>query len=147
MRTYLRNIYLADDDRDDVDFFEYTLMKICPECKLTIAHNGEELVNKLQNVTIPPDLVFIDINMPLLSGLEALEKIKEFNFIKTTPIIVYSTSANEADVRKALEIGATSYVVKPPDIDKLSNLIEKILSLDWQSYVTPIDINEFILKA
>lgn len=146
MRPQPTNIFLADDDCDDVLFFEYVLESICPNCQLTVASTGEELVGLLRDTNAMPDIVFVDVNMPILNGLEALEIIKGFPHMVGVPVIVYSTSFNDHDIQKAMECGASSYIVKPSDLDGLKKLIEKILSADWAA-LTPVKQEEFVLRG
>lgn len=145
MTTSIKSILLADDDSDDVYFFQYILNEICPDCKLTVASNGEQLVNTIKNSDSMPDLVFIDINMPIMNGLEAIEKIKELP-LPPIPLIVYSTSTNERDIVTAFEKGANSYIVKPSDMDTLALLVSKILA-DWENLNKPQQIEKFVLQA
>lgn len=146
MLPYLKNIYLAEDDSDDVFIFKYALKRLGLNCRITVFPNGQELLDKLQNINIFPDIIFLDINMPKLNGLDTLVQIKEMESFHSTPVIVYSTSNNNIDAIKALEGRASLYLVKPNNIDELTKMLVKILSLNWKSYNTPNRLDEFILK-
>lgn len=144
--TRIKNIYLPEDDQDDVFFFRYALQKIHPDYKLTVASDGHNLLEKLQSAPARPDLIFMDINMPVLNGLEALERLKTMPSLRATPIIVYSTSKNDTDILKAYKNGASSYLVKPLDIGSLEVLIAKVLSLDWKHYPKQKELCDFVLS-
>lgn len=147
MKPSLLNIFLADDDCDDVQFFEYVLENVRPECNLTTFSNGEELVNGLRDTGSIPDIIFLDVNMPVMNGLEALEIIKGLPALASVPVIVYSTGAGDCDIKRAMEYGASSYVVKPSDLKDLEKLIEKILNTNWKSAVAPLEVEEFVLRG
>lgn len=146
MRPQPTNIFLADDDCDDVLFFEYVLESICPNCQLTVASTGEELVGLLRDTNAIPDIVFVDVNMPVMGGLEALGIIKKIPKMAKVPVIIYSTSFNSNDIQKAMEYGASSYIVKPSDLEGLKKLIEKTLNTDWAASA-PVKHEEFVLRG
>ncbi|MXN91720.1 response regulator [Flavobacterium sp. Sd200] len=145
MLTHLKNIYLADDDIDDVLFFREALQTIAPHCNLTIASNGQELVGKLENATDNPDIIFIDVNMPVMNGLEALKTIKENKLDKAAPLITYSTSNNLEMASLAKAYGANFYVVKPADFNLLKEKINKLLSYNWKEWKMPDELKRYIL--
>lgn len=147
MQNYLTNIYLADDDPDDVCFFKYALENLEQDFKLNVALDGAELVEQLQNAKAPPDIILLDINMPRMNGLEALRKLREMPLLHSTPIIVYSTSNSEMNANEALLCGANSYLIKPSDINALQKIILKILTFNWSSFAIPKQIGEFVLRA
>jgi CheY-like chemotaxis protein len=146
MKSSFVNIFLADDDCDDVDFFQFVVGNICPGCNLRVFGNGQELVDALRNTADAPDIIFLDVNMPIMKGLDALEIIKELPAMASVPVIVYSTSFNEHDIQQAMEYGASSYIVKPSDLEGLKRLIEKTLHTDWAASA-PVKQEEFVLRG
>ena len=142
-----KNIYLADDDRDDVEFFTLALEEICSKCSLDVSGNGEELLHKLQAAATLPDIIFIDVNMPRVDGLSALEVIRKMPALDLVPVIVYSTSSNRVFISRAFENGASYYFIKPVSFDSLKEHIKKLLETDWENYATPNQLNQFILNA
>lgn len=147
MNTITKNIFLADDDPDDIFFFEYALNNICPECRLNTSLNGQELLDKVCTATIRPDLIFLDINMPIMNGMETLSMIKQNPLLGTIPIIIYSTSRNEIDIEKAFEIGASNYMIKPSDLDCLTKMLSQVLAFDWNNFTVPKKIEEFVINV
>lgn len=147
MKPSFNNIFLADDDCDDVEFFQYVLEKICPGCNLRVFANGQDLVEKLHNANTIPDIVFLDVNMPVMNGLEALEIIKKLPAFVSVPVIVYSTSANGNDVGKAMQLGAGSYVVKPSDLHGLEKVVARILYTNWKDSLIPLEVEEFLVRV
>jgi two-component system chemotaxis response regulator CheY len=94
-------------------------------CKIVDAMNGLEALEILARED-DFDLILLDINMPVMNGIQFMEKIKQENLYKHIPIIVISTEGKEEDTMRALKIGAWGYVVKPFKPHMLYELIEKI---------------------
>lgn len=128
-----RYIYLADDDRDDRDFFADAMLEIDPDIILKQAEDGMYLMDNLLTLshTELPEFIFLDINMPRKTGFECLEEIRNHQGqLKEVNIIMLSTSNNPENIQKALEMGATFYAVKPSSYEQLKSLIEKVLSMN-----------------
>lgn len=84
-----------------------------------------------------PEFVLLDVRLPKLTGLEVLERIRSEEPTKLLPVIVYSSSKEDLDVRRAYELGGNSYIAKPSDFEKFS---EDMRSLGWfwlESNVSP----------
>jgi DNA-binding response OmpR family regulator len=118
MRT---KILVVDDDPDLLLLLRVTLA--AEEFQCLLARNGEDAVRELQ--AEGPDLVLLDIMMPVMDGWQVLEQIEEWG--TRTPVIVVSAKASEADVARALELGAVDYVTKPFDPDELLQSILAVL--------------------
>ena len=74
------------------------------------------------------DLILLDVNMPVMNGIQFMEKLKKENIYRQIPIIVISTEGKEEDTLRALKLGAWGYVVKPFKPHMLYELIEKVLA-------------------
>lgn len=101
-----KTIYLADDDADDRMLFEEALKEVTHSSKLTTAKDGEHLMEIL-NDSPPgnPDVIFLDLNMPLKNGFECLKQIKASDQFKDIPVIVYSTSCQQESIQKCMTRG------------------------------------------
>ncbi|MNG25556.1 Response regulator rcp1 [compost metagenome] len=88
-------------------------------------HNPIEALQKLVDKEIKPDLIFLDINMPLMSGIELLAEIKKREAIKNIPVIIFSTAPISANLAKTLD--AKDYVTKPSNFNDLKNILRSIL--------------------
>lgn len=119
-----KNILQIDDDHDDCEFFEQALRSIS-DAAYTAIHKPTEALRKLASGEIKPDIIFMDINMPYLSGTELLTEFKKREIIKDIPVIFLSTSDLYADKTEAL--GVNTYIVKPYTFEELKNLLLKIL--------------------
>nr|WP_322624111.1 response regulator [uncultured Flavobacterium sp.] len=138
-----KNIYLAEDDIDDVDFFKEALRDICPNCTLNVSGNGEELLHALNAGTPTPDIIFIDINMPRMDGIQALVSMRSSGMLENTPIIIYSTSTNDDYIQKAYDNGASHYFTKPSSFTLLTEKIRGFLSVNWGTTLTPVPFASF----
>jgi CheY-like chemotaxis protein len=73
-----------------------------------------------------PHLVLLVIKIPLKDGFEVLERVRQNPKLKCTPVIIFSASAQEQDVKRAYDLGANSYIVKPNDPERLEEFVSKI---------------------
>ena len=119
-----KNILQIDDDFDDCDFFEQAV-KTVTDAAYTSIQNPIEALHKLIKGEINPDLIFLDVNMPCMSGKEVLIEIKKTENTKNIPVILLSTSPLHA--QEAKDAGAKDYLVKPNSLCELKNLLSKIL--------------------
>jgi CheY-like chemotaxis protein len=139
-------IFLADDDIDDRELFEDALREVCTETILTVARNGNELMSKLDKaVPAVPDLIFLDLNMPVKNGFECLAEIKAANTLKDIKIVIFSTSSEADSMNKVYEQGADFYICKPDSFPKLKHIISKVLSIDWDAHATQPSRDSFVL--
>jgi len=136
----MKNIFLADDDADDRMFFKDALKKVTIPTKLTLANDGLELMSNLETVIEPPppDVIFLDLNMPLKNGFQCLEEIRNIPKLKDIPIVIFSTTTNDEAVNKTYQHGANHYVCKPHSFELLVKAIETVLTLEmWQKPQPP----------
>lgn len=124
-------IFVADDDIDDLFLFEEALKVADPSVKLITSNNGQNALEILNNVSESlPDIIFLDINMPLVDGWECLESIKRSDRLAHIPVIIYSTSNNQRDIDRAYEKGAFCFCTKPDQFKILVNLLKLIIA-NW----------------
>jgi CheY-like chemotaxis protein len=128
---YLKTILLADDDSDDRELFEDALNIVAEGLILKTAENGIEALQLLDQFSEMPDLIFLDMNMPLMNGYDCLKTIKTNEQTRHIPVIIFSTSVQEETVNAVYNSGASLYAVKPNSFAGLKELQKKILSLDW----------------
>ena len=114
-------ILVAEDD--DVSFLQIDIY--LENHKVERANNGQEAVDMFQGADY--DLVLMDLKMPVMTGYEAIEKIRVFD--KKTPIIAQTAYALEGDMEKALELGCNAYVTKPIDFTELNNAIARVMNM------------------
>jgi len=128
-------IVVAEDDFDDQFLTKGILVKEFPNAKILLFSNGLELMNYLNELTSDhtryvPDVIVLDLNMPLLDGFHVLSRIKEEKALSHIPVIVFSTSPEEESKKKALSLGAVVYIVKPNSVEGYEDLIHAITNMD-----------------
>lgn len=131
-----QNIFYTDDDTDDLNFFKEIVEGLDENFEVYTQVCANDLIHALENPPPNPNVVFLDINMPGINGLEALKMVRKNSVTADLPIIMLSTSKDEALIDKARLFGATYYLPKSGDFDKLKRSIEHVLSINWQSFIT-----------
>ncbi len=127
----MKNIFLAEDDADDREFFEDALKQLTIQTKLTLSNNGLELMSNLESVTKPaPHVIFLDLNMPFKNGFQCLQEIRNTPKLKDIPVVIFSTTASEDAINKTYEYGANYYICKPHSFQLLVKAIETVLALE-----------------
>lgn len=138
-------IYLADDDEDDCMLFQEALEEVNEKIDLTVSRDGEELMKTFdKKVPPPPQVLFLDLNMPRKSGFECLKEMKQNEKLKDIPVVVFSTSADLEYIEKTFQGGANYYARKPGTFVLLKKLIEKVISIDWANE-SPPQFDKFLL--
>ncbi len=141
-----KTIFLADDDADDCLLFEDALREISQQTLLTTANDGIELMDILETrVPPPPDVIFLDLNMPRKNGFECLTEIKHTEKFKNIPVVIFSTSSQPEAINKVYEQGANYYICKPGSFSKLKLVIQKVLSIDWNQNNYPRNKENFLI--
>ncbi|WP_235941289.1 response regulator [Cyclobacterium roseum] len=138
----LAHILLIEDNEGDIlltlDAFE--------ECKLgtqvSVARNGREALDFLNRKGAftdaqRPDLILLDINIPIYNGHEVLEEIKQDRGLRKIPVIMLTTSSNENDIERAYKNHCNSYIQKPLDMDDFMEVILKVEEFWLQLSVLP----------
>jgi CheY-like chemotaxis protein len=127
------NFLIADDDADDANLFCEALSQIDPVTKCFIAENGREVLELLSGGINNPDIIFLDINMPIMNGWECLKRLKEDTTFKNIPVVMYSTSSAKKDVEKAYGLGALIFLSKPEDFRELCKILQVIVTNPLES--------------
>lgn len=130
-------IVLADDDSADRELFIEALNELPFSYDLKEVKDGRELVQYIESCSIYPDCVFLDLNMPLMDGREALKVLKSSDKLKCMPVFMLSTSSSVADINYCYKHGANLFLVKPADFKTLVTSLQNILELFSTTVVTP----------
>lgn len=129
MKKKLNSILLVDDDPDDNYYHQIIINKMNMVNQIDIAVNGIEAIAYLKNENhIPPDILFLDLNMPKMNGWEFLEQYKSFSAEKKAKvlIVILTTSANPDDIKRAKEIeDVTGFETKPLTQELLTEILEQ----------------------
>ncbi|GAB3515669.1 response regulator [Emticicia fontis] len=145
MKTKSYNIFYTDDDIDDKEIFREIINEIHPDSSIEFQSDGNELLIRLKEIDYKPDILFLDINMPITDGFQVLSEIRQDSINKNLPVIVISTS-NDADaIAKAKESGADLYICKPNSYAKLKKILAELLSINWPDYLKTQPFKEFVI--
>jgi len=107
------HILIAEDDPDDGEIMLEIFSQHGSYTQINLVKNGLELLQYLSQGTEMPDVILTDINMPIMSGIEALEKLHESDNLSSIPTIVYSSTLNPAYQIKCMNLGTKGFLVKP----------------------------------
>ena len=136
-------IVIAEDDADDQFLFQTAFEENGLTFQIEFVHNGVELISYLDSCKVTadhtdlPSLIILDLNMPKKDGREVLKEIKAHPVYKIIPVIIFTTTKNEMEVRRCYELGANSYIVKPVSFDGLLNIIREIKNFWFNTVVLP----------
>ncbi|MBV9986927.1 MAG: response regulator [Chitinophagaceae bacterium] len=133
----LNLILLVDDDLDDQGLFLDALQEIDADARLIAAINGIDAIDKLKRMEKLPDLIFLDLNMPLMNGMQFLQELKRSAIWKDIPVIMYSTSSYKKDIDTALKAGAMDYIVKPFSFGELCESLRDAVNRNFASAHNP----------
>ena len=129
-------ILLVEDNPDDVELTLRAFKKYNLTNEITVARDGEEALEILFNPQrdVPrqkrPDLILLDLKLPKVDGLEVLRQIKGHSQIKLIPVVILTSSREEDDLIKSYQLGVNSYIRKPVDFDKFTEVVMQ-LGLYW----------------
>lgn len=126
-------VFLAEDDDDDIFLFKQAFQSLSLDRRLGIYRNGQEVIDAITHMKPEwPEAIFLDINMPVQTGLECLLNIRE-HFSKTLPVFLLSTAQDRLTIEQARKLGATGYLSKPHSVEDLQSLLTNVLAIDWSA--------------
>jgi len=132
------NILLAEDNPGDVFIIRSVLKDSHVPYNFHHAVNGEEVLKFLnqgkEDPNFRPDLILLDLNLPLKHGLEVLAEIKSTPALKMIPVIILTSSRAEQDISKSYNLAASCYVNKPIDFEQFVNRLKSIEEF-WLKFV------------
>jgi CheY-like chemotaxis protein len=122
-----RRILVVEDNLDNRRILVYRLKRI-GDFEIIEASNGEEALSIVQTPP-PPDLIFMDLKMPVIDGWEATKRIRALEVGRTIPIIALTAQAMAGDEQKALAAGCDDYLAKPiVDLNVVRSKMERLLN-------------------
>jgi CheY-like chemotaxis protein len=131
-------ILIVEDNPDDAELAIRALRKQHLANQVIHLQDGAEALDFLfgtgqyagRDITLVPKVILLDLKMPKVNGLEVLERIKESQLLKTIPVVILTSSAEDPDVKKAYALGANSYIVKPVAFNNFAKIISD-LGMYW----------------
>lgn len=125
----VKRFLLVDDDIDDRELFSEALAAVSPGIQCDLAADAEEALNKLDSKEIDmPDVIFLDINLPVMTGWQFLTSLKSRAAYRDIPVIMYSTSNNQRDKDIAKNLGALCFITKPNAFKTLRRTLDVVVT-------------------
>lgn len=128
-------ILVAEDDADDRFLLQTAFAEKGYTDRIEFVENGIDLLKYLHTIEaknpeeiVYPGFILLDLNMPKKGGRETLAELKQHPAFRIIPVIVYTTTKNELEIKKCYELGANTYIVKPTRFDALLKVVEDIRS-------------------
>lgn len=123
--------YFTDDDIDDFELFAEAALRVSANIELVPFSSCEQLLKRLKESA--PDILFIDINMVRMSGIECLQAIKLMPKLSKVPKVIMSTSASKMQVDDCIKLGCDYYFQKPSSYEGVINELKTIFEKNWEN--------------
>ncbi|MBT2161452.1 response regulator [Zobellia barbeyronii] len=121
-------IYI-DDDEDDRMLFQEAMEELFPMLPVESYENGPSFLKRLTgDIFILPKIIFLDLNMPVVSGAECLTRIRKNTHFTEIPVIMYSTTSNPKDQLRCLDLGANMFVTKSRSYNAMKKQLTEIIN-------------------
>lgn len=136
-------ILIAEDDADDRFLLQAAFEENGFKDRLHFVENGVEVLEYLgglengENSKKFPRFILLDLNMPKKDGREVLKEIKQHPELKKIPVVIFSTTNNEQEMRRCYELGANSYITKPNSFESLLKTVAALRSYWMQTSSIP----------
>jgi two-component system response regulator len=125
-------ILIVEDNPDDAELVIRALKKFHPADGMFVVEDGDEALDFVfcrgeyagRNFSHAPKVIFLDLKLPRVNGLETLKILKTDVTTKSTPVVIVSSSRGRPDIKAAYELGANGYVVKPVDFESFIETID-----------------------
>ena len=122
------HLMLIDDDEDDREFFLQVMVDILPDLVCDTASNGKIALDKLNTSAERPDLIFLDLNMPLMNGRQFLAEIRNHKHLTDIPVVILSTSGESQTIRETISLGAKYFITKPDLLQSWESVFKEFFS-------------------
>jgi two-component system response regulator len=125
-------ILVADDDVDDQELISTALQQCRKQLQIVTVNNGVQVVDFLlkrhayRTDAVHPDLVLLDLNMPLMDGFDVLREIRKHDSLRGLPVYVITLSRNTDDWNRALDLGATGFYNKGLTSGDIHRIIREV---------------------
>ncbi|MFD2939375.1 response regulator [Flavobacterium notoginsengisoli] len=128
-------IFYTDDDEDDLSIFADAVESIPQKITLQTYTGGDKLLDAIFNPPPTPYVVFLDLNMPGKNGFDVLEELRNSDYQKDIPVVIYSTSSEPGIIEKCRSLGANGFITKPVLMSDIIKSIEHAIQIDWNKFI------------
>lgn len=119
-----KNILYVEDNQDAVTFFSRVVNKL-GDYNFVTREDGTSAINLLEDKKgFEPEMILLDINLPGMNGFEILQYVRSKTAYKHVPVIMFTSSDDDGDVKKSYEYGANAYLIKPDSLQSLKEVLE-----------------------
>lgn len=137
-------ILIAEDDADDRFLLQTAFEENGFGDRLQFVDNGVEIMEYLHNIKpdaagakVFPRFILLDLNMPKKDGREVLKELKQDSELRKIPVVIFSTTNNEQEMRRCYELGANSYITKPNSFENLLKIVSTLRGYWMQTATIP----------
>jgi CheY-like chemotaxis protein len=120
-------VLLIDDDEDDQELFLLAIKEIAASVQCTTLTSARTALTQLETRALIADIIFLDLNMPLMNGQQFLSELNKREALSHIPVIVLSTSSNIETINETRALGAKSFITKPSNFKELKKILFEIL--------------------
>jgi DNA-binding NtrC family response regulator len=128
MAIKYQNILLIDDDTDDQEIFLEAVEQISATATCIAFSDAANALQKLIAKEMTPDVIFLDLNMPIMTGQQFLLEIKKHHGVKNIPVIIFSTTSHLRTIALTKEMGALDFITKPSMFNDLLKVLTPLLT-------------------
>lgn len=121
-----KTCFLIDDD--DRDIFQFALEQLDSGVNCVTANNGMVAIERLRSGQLNPDYIFLDLNMPILTGRECLIEIRKIYQFQKTPVVIYTTTSVPKDKEDLMKLDATWFITKPGKVSALITVLKEVFT-------------------
>jgi two-component system, response regulator len=126
MKEQELDILLVEDNPNDAELTQRALRKTDIGARLLIARDGAEAIERVLTEGLRPRVIFLDLKLPKIDGMEVLRRIRADERTKQIPVVVLTSSQEERDINESYKLGVNSYVVKPVEFDKFYKTVSDL---------------------
>jgi len=120
------DILLVEDNPNDAELTQRALRKTEIGARLLVARDGAEAIERVLTEGLRPRVIFLDLKLPKIDGIEVLRRIRADERTKEIPVVVLTSSQEERDITESYKLGVNSYVVKPVEFDKFYKTVSDL---------------------
>lgn len=131
------NVLVVDDDPDDQLLIQAAFEQDSTRYQLHFACDGTDVLENIERPRFLPDLILLDLNMPLINGFDVLRHLKSSPSYRHVPVVILTTSDQQSDVDRAYELGANTFISKPANQQLLVELAQQIRGYWFELAKTP----------
>lgn len=120
-------VLLIDDDEDDQELFLLAIKEIAASVECITLDNAQSALTQLESRALIADVIFLDLNMPIMNGQQFLLELNKREALSQIPVFILSTSSNIETINQAKALGAKSFITKPSNFKELKSILHSIL--------------------